>query len=113
MVQQFQSMTNDREEEKTNQTPSITEQEKGISKKLSKMEELIKKSKRLDDLIDYYLLSLFPDVRLPSKFKMPTLDKFVGIGCPMLHLKMYMRAMQPLDGSSIWKIPKIKIGKTS
>ena len=76
MVQQFQSMTNDREEE-----------EKRINEKLSKMEELIKKSRRLDDLIDYHLLSLFPDVRLPPKFKMPTLDKFVGTGCPKLHLK--------------------------
>jgi len=58
MVQQFQSMTNDREEEKTNQTPSITEQEKRINETLSKMEELIKKSRRLDDLIDYHLLDL-------------------------------------------------------
>ena len=97
MVQQFQRMTNDQEEEKTNRTPSITEQEKRINEKLSKMEELIKKSRRLDDLIDYHLLSLFPDVRLPPKFKMPTLDKFVGTGCPKLHLKMYMRAMQPLE----------------
>ena len=88
MVQQFQRMTNDQEEEKTNRTPSITEQEKRISEKLSKMEELIKKSRRLDDLIDYHLLSLFPYVRLPPKFKMPTLEKFVGIGCSKLHLKM-------------------------
>ena len=27
---------------------------------------------------------------------MPTLDKFDGTGCPKSHLKMYMRAMQPL-----------------
>ena len=41
-------------------------------------------------------LSLFPNARLPPKFKMPNLNKFDGISCPKSHLKMYMRAMQPL-----------------
>ena len=62
---------------------------------MTKMEEMIKRSKRLDDLIDYQSLSLFPNVRLPLKFKMPVLDKFDGTGFPKSHLKMYMRAMQP------------------
>ena len=35
-------------------------------------------------------------MRLPPKFKMPTLDKFNETGCLEFHLKMYMRAMQPL-----------------
>ena len=38
---------------------------------MSKMEEMIKWSRRLDDLTDYQSLSLFPDVKLPPKFKMP------------------------------------------
>ena len=62
---------------------------------MTKMEEMIKRSKRLDDLIDYQSLSLFPNVRLPLKFKMPVMDKFDGTGFPKSHLKMYMRAMQP------------------
>ena len=62
---------------------------------MTKMEEMFKRSKRLDDLIDYQSLSLFPNVRLPLKFKMPILDKFDGTGFPKSHLKMYMRAMQP------------------
>ena len=33
---------------------------------------------------------------MPPKFKMTTLDKFDGTGCPKSHLKIYMRAMQPL-----------------
>ena len=44
-------------------------------------------------------LSLFPNARLPPKFKMPTLDKFDGIGFPKSHLKMYMRAMQLLGAT--------------
>ena len=64
---------------------------------MSKMEEMIKRSRRLDNLIDYHSLSLFPDVRLPPKFKMPVLDKFDDTSCPKSHLKMYKRAMQPLE----------------
>ena len=71
LVQQFQNMKNGQEVDKTNQTSPITKHEKRINEKMSKMEEMIKWSKRLDDLTDYQSLSLFPDVRLPPKFKMP------------------------------------------
>ena len=57
---------------------------------------MIKRARKMEDLMDYQSLSLFPDVRLPPKFKMPTLDRFDGTGYPQSHLKMYMRAMQPL-----------------
>ena len=38
-------------------------------------------------------------MRLPPKFKIPTLDKFDDTGWPKSHLKMYMRAMQPLGAT--------------
>ena len=47
----------------------------------------------MDDLMDYQSLSLFSNVRLPPKFKMPVLDKFDDTGCLMSHLKTYMRAI--------------------
>ena len=72
------------------------ESEKKINEKISKMEEMIKRACKMEDLMDYQSLSLFPGVRLPPKFKMPVLDNFDGFGCPKSHLKMYMRAMQPL-----------------
>ena len=53
----------------------------------------------MEDLMDYDSFSHFPDARLSPKFKMPTLDKFDLIGCPKSHLKMYMRAMQPLGAT--------------
>ena len=63
------------------------------------MEEMIGRARKMKELMDYNSLSLFPNARLPPKFKMPTLDKFNGIGCPKSHLKMYMRAMQPLGAT--------------
>ena len=53
----------------------------------------------MEDLMDYQSLSLFPNVRLPLKVKMLVLDKFNGTGCPKSHLKMYMRAIQPMGAT--------------
>ena len=43
---------------------------------MNKMENMIKRARKMEDLMDYEFLSLFPDVRLSPKFKMSTLDKF-------------------------------------
>ena len=50
----------------------------------------------MEELMDYDSLSLFPNARLSPKFKMPNLDKFDGTSYPKSHLKMNMRAIQPL-----------------
>ena len=60
------------------------------------MEEMIRRARKIEELMDYDSLFLFANARLPPKFKMPTLDKFDGTGCPKSHLKMYIRVMQPL-----------------
>ena len=96
MVQQFQNLKSNQEEKKADHNPPTMESEKKINERIKKMEEIIKRARKMKDLMDYQLLSLFPDVRLPPKFKMPTLDKFDKTGCPKSHLNMYMRAMQPL-----------------
>ena len=49
--------------------------------------------------MNFHSLSLFLQVRAPPKFKMPSLDKFDGTGCPKTHLKMYTRALQPLGAT--------------
>ena len=66
---------------------------------MNKMEEMIRRALKMEELMDYDSLSLLPNARLPSKFKMPNLDKFNGTGCPKSHLKMYIRAMQPLGAT--------------
>ena len=66
---------------------------------MNKMEEMIRRARKMEDFMDYDSFSLFPDVRLPPKFKMLTLDKFDGTSCLKSHLKMYMRAMQPLGAT--------------
>ena len=58
------------------------EGEKKINEKINKVEEMIQKACKMEDLMDYQPFSLFPDVRLSPNFKMSTLDKFDGTGCP-------------------------------
>ena len=96
MMQQLQNLKSDQEEDKTDHDPPAVESEKNINERMNKMEEMIRTARKMEDLMDYDSLSLFPNERLPPKFKMPTLDKFDGTGYPKSHLKMYMRAMQPL-----------------
>ena len=96
MMQQFQNSKTNQEEDKTDHDPPVIESKKKINKRINKMEEMIRRAHKMEELMDYNSLSLFPNARLPPKFKMPTLDKFDGTSCPKSHLKMYMRTMQPL-----------------
>ena len=57
------------------------------------MEEMIRRAYNMEELMDYDSISLFPNARLPPKFKMPTLDKFDGIDSLKSHLKMYIKAI--------------------
>ena len=66
--------------------------------RIDQMEQLITKSRR-EDAMDLHSLSLFPNARVPPKFKMPTLDKFDGTGCLKAYLKMYTRALKPLGAT--------------
>ena len=68
------------------------ESEKKINERMNKMEKMIRRDRKKEDLMDSNSLSLFPDVRLPPKFKMPTLNKFDKTSCPKSHLKMYIIA---------------------
>ena len=88
MVQQFQNLKSNQEEKNIDHNPPTMKSEKKINERMNKMEEMIRRARKMEDLKDYESLSLFPDVRLPPKFKMPTLDKFDGIGFPKSYLKI-------------------------
>ena len=85
MMQQFQNSKNNQEGDKTNHDPSAKDNEKKINERMNKMEEMIRRARKIEELMDYDTLSLFLNLRLPPKFKS--------------HLKMYMRAMQPLGAT--------------
>ena len=93
-------MKSNQEGDNTDYDPPALENEKKINERMNQMKEMIRRARKMEELMDYDSLSLFPNVKLPPKFKMPTLDKFDGIGCLKSHIKMYMRAMQPLGATN-------------
>ena len=99
IMQQFQNLKGGQVENKTDHNSLTMEGEKKINERINKVEEMIKIARKMEDLMDYQSLSLFPDVRLPPKFKMPTMDNFERTSCLKSHLKMYIRAMQPLGAT--------------
>ena len=71
MVQQFQSLKTNQKENQADRNPPTMEGEKEkINERINKVEEMIKRAHKMEDLMDYESLSLFPNVRLPPKFKM-------------------------------------------
>ena len=56
-------------------------------RKLELIEERLKAVEGSDvyGLVDAYKMSLVPDLVLPSKFKVPTFDKYDGTKCPSSH----------------------------
>src|SRR3954467_6914472 len=45
--------------------------------------------------LDFEDLGLVSGVAIPPKFKAPTFAKYDGVSCPKLHLKSYVRKIQP------------------
>ena len=79
IVQQFQNLKCDQEENNTNQNPTILEGEKKINERVNKVEEMIKRARKMEVFLDYHSLSLFPNVRLPPKFKMRPWISLMGL----------------------------------
>ena len=82
MIQQFQNSKGNQQEDKTDHDPPTLENENKINKRMNKMVEMIRRARKMEELMDYDSLSLFPNARLPPKFKMLTLDKFDETSCP-------------------------------
>ena len=72
MIQKFQNSKGNQEEDKTDHDSPALKNEKKINKRKNKMEEMIRRAYKMEELMDYDSLSLFPNARLPPKFKMPT-----------------------------------------
>ena len=52
MVQQFQNLKSNQEENKTNYNPPTMKSEKKINERMNKMEEMIRRARKMEDLTD-------------------------------------------------------------
>ena len=105
--------------------PPADDKYKHLEDRLNAME--IQKVPRLD----FEELGLVSRVVIPQKFKVPTFSKYDGVSCPKLHLRSYVKKIQPHTadkdlwvhfsrracqgrswiGSISWKGPTSAIGK--
>ena len=53
IIQQFQNLKGGQEENKTDQNPHILEGEKKINERINKMENMIKRVRKMEDLMDH------------------------------------------------------------
>ena len=84
-----------KEQEKLKRESSEQSENNEAQWKLELIEERLKAVEGSDvyGLVDARMMSLVPDLVLPSKFKVPTFDKYHGTKCPSAHLYMYYRKM--------------------
>ena len=84
-----------KEEEKIRKESSEQFENNEAQRKLELIEERLKAMEGSDvyGMVDAYKMSLVLDLVLPSKFKVPTFDKYDGTKCPSAHLYMYCRKM--------------------
>ena len=52
MMQQFQNSKNNQEGDETNHDPSAAENEKKINERMNKMEEMIRRARKIEELLD-------------------------------------------------------------
>ncbi|XP_058752679.1 uncharacterized protein LOC131625856 [Vicia villosa] len=53
--------------------------------------------------LDFEELGLVPGVVIPPKFKTPAFAKYDGVSCPKIHLRSYVRKIQPhTDDKRLW-----------
>ena len=62
IMQQFQNSKSN-QEDKTDHDPRVEDSEKKINKRMNKMEEMIRRARKMEELMDYNSLSLFPNAR--------------------------------------------------
>ena len=69
-----------------------SKQMKALTQKMSKMEELMR-GQGMGYSFDFDDMMQFDGDKLPNKFKMPQLQKFVGTRDPRIHLSQYTTTM--------------------
>ena len=88
-------LDNPKEQEKIRKESSEQSESNEAQRKLELIEERLRMVEGSDayGLVDASKMSLVPDLVLPSKFKVPTFDKYDGTKYPSAHLYMYFRKM--------------------
>ena len=56
---------------------------------MDRLEQQIRQIRVLDSSVSYDDFDGIPVANLPAKFRIPDIDRYIGIGCPRIHLRLY------------------------
>ena len=72
--------------------PTLTTDDTQAS--MEKLEQRMRQLRTFEGLIDWDDFDGTPTAGLPAKFRMPEMDRYSGVGCPRIHLKVYSMFMR-------------------
>ena len=59
--------------------------------------------------LDFEELGLVAGIGIPPKFKVPTFSKYDGLSCPKMHLRSYVKKIQPHSSDKdLWQLRKAR-----
>ena len=61
---------------------------------MDRLEQRLRQLRTLDGAITWEDFDRAPMASLPAKFKMPEIERYMGIGCPRIHLRLYSTIMR-------------------
>ena len=65
-----------------------------VHARMDRLEQQIKQIRMLDSSVAWDDSNGIPLASLPIKFRMSKIDRYTGIGCPRIHLRLYSTIMR-------------------
>ncbi|RVX11289.1 Gypsy retrotransposon integrase-like protein 1 [Vitis vinifera] len=70
--------------------------------RMDKLEQKLRQMRTSEGAITWEDFDGAPVASLPAKFRMPEIERYTGIGCPRIHLRLYSTVMRAMD----WMMPR-------
>ena len=64
--------------------------------RMDRLEQRIRRMRDLDEMISWDDPGDVPVATLPVGFRMPDIERYIGVGCPRIHLRLYSTVMRAL-----------------
>ena len=83
--------------------------------RIDRLEQRLRQLRTLDKAITWEDFDGAPVASLPAKFRLPEIERYTGIGCPCIHLRLYTTIMRAhgLDGAQMIMIFPMSLGGTA
>ena len=70
---------------------------KNAHARMDRLEQRMRQLRVSDEKMAWDDFDGLPVASLPTKFRMPEIEQYTGIGCPRIHLRLYSTMMRTRD----------------